>query len=127
MRRNGVNPDDYLSYLKSTTPITKPATQTATTNPYGNKNTPGDLTANPNGTLTVTPNIPDRPYGGTTGMSKLISDYTAGGGHLGQVLSPKKAYENTGASADVYKYLMGQGNYPTQETGIGKNSRYYWV
>ncbi len=128
MKANGIDPSSYAAYLNLST-IPKPATQTTTqnttTNPYGNRTTPGDLTRNLDGTLTVNPNIPDRPVGGTTGMSKLISDYTAGGGHLGQVLSPSKAYENTGASADVYKYLMGKGDYPIQETGIGKNSRYY--
>jgi hypothetical protein len=122
MRKNGINPNDYLSYLKNTTSPTSP---TVVSNPYGNKTTPGDVTRNSDGTLTVTPNIPNRPYGGTTGMGKLTSDYALGGGQLGQVLSPSKAYENTGASADIYKYLMGKGDYPIQETGIGKNSRYY--
>ena len=129
MKANGIDPGAYAAYLSAMT-IPKPSTatqavtQNTTTNPYGNRTNPGDITSNAGGTFTVTPNIPNRPTGGTTGMGQLINDYTAAGGHFGQVLSPSKAYENTGASADIYKYLMG-GAYPTQATGVGNNSRYY--
>jgi hypothetical protein len=58
-------------------------------------------------------------------MNEVRDAYTAGGGKLGQILAPSKTYQNTGASADIYKYLMG-GNYPIDEVGIGKNSRYYY-
>jgi len=106
---------------------TTPATYApeGTKNPYGNYINPGDITINPDGSHTVTPNIPGRPYGGFTGMGQVRDAYTAGGGKLGQILTPSKAYQNTGMSDDIYKYLMGQGNYPTQENDINKVSRYY--
>ena len=97
-----------------------------TTNPYGNTINPGDLTRNANKSVTVQPNIPGRPYGGFTGIQQLKNAYTAGGGSLGQVLKPTTTYQNTGMSAKAYDYLMGKGVYPVSETGIGKNTRYYW-
>lgn len=97
-----------------------------TTNPYGNTINPGDLTRNADGSITVQPNIPGRPYGGFTGIQQLKNAYTAGGGSLGQVLKPTTTYQNTGMSAKAYDYLMGKGAYPVSETGIGKNTRYYW-
>jgi len=114
-----------FSTLKAPTTTPKTNAPVGTTNPYGNATNPGDITRNADGSTTVTPNIPGRPYGGFSGMKQVRDAYTAGGGQLGQVLSPSRAYENTGASADIYKYLMGKGDYPIQETGIGKNSRYY--
>lgn len=114
---------DFSGIRKPTTPQTNaPA---GTTNPYGNAINPGDITRNVDGSTTVTPNIPGRPYGGFTGMGQVRDAYTVGGGKLGQILTPSKTYQNTGASADIYKYLMGKGDYPIQETGIGKNFRYY--
>ena len=73
--------------------------------------------------LTVTPNVSSRPYGGYTGIGQLRDAYTAGGGRLGQVLAPTRAYTNTGASADAYKYLMGLGKYPVEETGCAREWR----
>lgn len=95
----------------STTPQTY--APEGTTNPYGNTINPGDLTYNPDGSVTVTPNIPGRPYGGFTGMGQVRDAYTAGGGNLGQVLKPTKTYQNTGISAAAYDYLFGKGASPT--------------
>jgi len=119
------SPFDFMS-LKGKD-ITTPQTYapTGTLNPYGNTKTPGDITINPDNTRTVTPNIPGRPYGGFTGMDQVKNAYTQGGGSLGQTLRPTQTYQNTGLSADIYKYLSGQGAYPVQATGIGNNSRYY--
>jgi len=114
------------TYTGGTTTTPKTYAPAGVTNPYGNTINPGDITRNADSTLTVQPNIPGRPYGGYTGMGQVRDAYTAGGGNLGQVLTPSKAYENTGESADAYRYLSGQGDYPTQATGIGNNSRYYY-
>jgi len=80
--------------------------------------TPGDIITNPDGTRTVVPNLPGRPYGGYTGMDQLRSVYTAGGGNLGQILSPTKTYQNTGLSADAYSYLKGEGKYPSYKQTV---------
>jgi uncharacterized protein YneF (UPF0154 family) len=93
-----------------------------TSNPYGNVNTPGDKTYNADGSITVQPNIPGRPYGGFSGMDEVRNAYTAGGGSTGYVpKAPKTAAEHavaynrmTGDSASAYKYLMGQGANPVQ-------------
>jgi hypothetical protein len=87
-----------------------------TTNPYGNINNPGDITRNADGTITVQPNIPGRPYGGFSGMDELTKAYTAGGGHLGQILAPSKTYQNTGGSKSAYDYLSGQGTWAGTKT-----------
>ena len=87
-----------------------------TTNPYGNINNPGDITRNADGTITVQPNIPGRPYGGFSGMDELTKAYTAGGGHLGQILAPSKTYQNTGGSKAAYDYLSGQGTWASTKT-----------
>jgi len=76
--------------------------------------TPGDIITNPDGTRTVNPNLPGRPYGGFTGIDQLKSAYTAGGGSLGYTAPiPKdpEAYFNkqTDDSLDAYNYLMGKG------------------
>lgn len=95
-----------------------------TSNPYGNVNNPGDLTFNPDGTVTVQPNLPGRPYGGYSGIAELTGAYTAGGGSTGYV-SPvvKTAAEHdatynkmTDDSLDAYNYLIGKGGakYPTK-------------
>ena len=95
-----------------------------TSNPYGNVNNPGDLTFNPDGTITVQPNLPGRPYGGYSGIEELTNAYTAGGGSTGYV-SPvvKTAIEHdklynkqTGDSLEAYNYLIGKGGakYPTK-------------
>jgi hypothetical protein len=84
--------------------------------------TPGDIIRNADGTSTVVPNIPGRPYGGFTGIEQLKSAYTAGGGSLGYT-SPvvKTAAEHeasfnnmTDDSLDAYNYLMGRGKNLTQ-------------
>jgi len=93
-----------------------------TTNPYGNINNPGDLTFNADGTITVQPNIPGRPYGGFSGINELTNAYTAGGGSLGYVspvvknMAEHDAMYNTqtGDSLDAYNYLMGKGSNPVQ-------------
>jgi hypothetical protein len=102
-------------------PVTTPTTYapTGTTNPYGNVVTPGDVTRNTDGTQTVTPNIPGRPYGGFTGIQQLKDAYTTGGGSLGQqnLFVPKTMdefyarYGNApGSGAEqAYNYLMGKG------------------
>jgi hypothetical protein len=81
--------------------------------------TPGDIITNPDGTRTVVPNIPGRPYGGFTGMEGVKSAYTAGGGSLGYTSPVRKdpeAYYNkmTDDSLDAYNFLMGKGKNLTQ-------------
>jgi hypothetical protein len=75
--------------------------------------TPGDIITNPDGSRTVNPNLPGRPYGGFTGIDQLKSAYTAGGGSLGYTAPiPKdpEAYFNrqTDDSLDAYNYLIGK-------------------
>ena len=103
-----------------------------TTNPYGNVNNPGDLTFNPDGTITVQPNLPGRPYGGYSGIEELTNAYTAGGGSTGYV-SPvvKTAAEHdklynkqTGDSLAAYNYLIGKGSYPTK-SGVNEIMKPY--
>ena len=110
--------------LTTTTQLpTNPQTNApaGTTNPYGNINNPGDITRNADGTITVQPNIPGRPYGGYSGLTELTNAYTAGGGHTGYV-SPTvanladfntKYNTQTGGSQAAYDYLMGKSPYPT--------------
>jgi hypothetical protein len=92
---------------------------------YGNNTgnpltrTPGDLINNPNGTVTVVPNIPGRPYGGFPGMDAVKNSYTAGGGSLGYTAPIPKdpaTYYNkmTEDSLDAYNFLMGKGKNLTQ-------------
>jgi hypothetical protein len=86
--------------------------------------TPGDIITNTDGTRTVVPNIPGRPYGGFTGSEQVKSRYTAGGGSLGYT-SPvvKTAAEHntlynkqTDDSLDAYNFLMGKGKNLSQRT-----------
>lgn len=113
-----------------------------TSNPYGNVNNPGDLTFNPDGSVTVQPNIPGRPYGGFSGMNEVKNAYTAGGGSLGYTAPVPRTMadfeqlynKQTGDSLAAYNYLMGKGAnnnaYPVQSqaassaTGI---QRPYWT
>jgi len=99
-----------------------------TKNPYGNINNPGDLTYNPNGTTTVTPDVPGRPYGGFSGMSEVNNAYTAGGGSTGYTIPTYKNMDEfnaanntlTGGSKAAYDYLMGKSPWnplPTTPTG----------
>lgn len=106
-----------------------------TSNPYGNANNPGDLTFNPDGTVTVTPNIPGRPYGGFSGVSEVKNAYTAGGGSLGYTPFVPKTIEEfdakynklTGGSKQAYDYLMGKTPYsPVPSTPTGEIMKPYW-
>jgi hypothetical protein len=102
----------------TTTTTTTPQTSApaGTTNPYGNATNPGDLTRNADGSITVQPNIPGRPYGGFSGMQEVKDAYTAGGGSLGYTpYAPatlqefQDRYTNTGGSKQAYDYLMNKG------------------
>jgi hypothetical protein len=86
---------------------------------YGNATNPGDITTNPDGTVTVHPNIPYRPYGGFSGMGEVRNAYTKGGGSLGYTAPIPKdpaTYYNkmTDDSLDAYNFLMGKGKNLTQ-------------
>jgi len=91
--------------------------------------TPGDIITNPDGTRTVVPNVPGRPYGGFTGMEGVKSAYTAGGGSLGYTAPvPKTAAEHnamynklTDDSLDAYNFLMGKGKNLTQRKAETRN------
>jgi hypothetical protein len=111
-----------------TNPPPDPFVNVTPTGFYGNNtgdprtSTPGDITANKDGTVTVTPNIPGRPDGGFTGMGQVRDTYTAGGGSLGYTAPvPKTAAEHnamynklTDDSLDAYNFLMGKGKNLTQ-------------
>ena len=96
---------------------------------YGNATNPGDITTNKDGTVTVHPNIPYRPYGGFSGMGEVRDAYTKGGGSLGYT-SPvvKTAAEHAAAyntmtddSLDAYNFLMGKGKNLTQRKAETRN------
>jgi len=96
--------------------------------------TPGDIITNPDGTRTVVPNIPGRPYGGFTGMEGVKSAYTAGGGSLGYTAKAPRTIDEfnqlynkqTGDSLAAYDYLMGKGGgkYPVK-SGVPQISQNY--
>ena len=125
---------DLKAKLAALQPVTTPQTNApaGTTNLYGNKTNPGDITRNPDGTITVQPNIPGRPYGGFSGMGEVRNAYTQGGGSLGYtspvVKTPEEheaAYNTlTGDSEAAYKYLMGKGANPVK-SGVGQISKPY--
>ena len=125
---------DLQAKLKALQPVTTPQTNApaGTTNPYGNATNPGDITKNADGTITVQPNIPGRPYGGFSGMDEVKGAYTRGGGSLGYTpYAPKTAAEHavlynnlTGDSEAAYNYLMGKGAYPTK-SGVGEIAKPY--
>jgi hypothetical protein len=105
------------------------------TNPYGNATNPGDKTYNPDGSITVTPNIPYRPYGGFSGMDEVKGAYTRGGGSLGYTSPTFNTIEDFNAqyldrmggdSRAAYDYLTGKGGakYPTK-SGVGQISKPY--
>ena len=102
------------------------------TNPFGNATNPGDLTYNADGTITVQPNIPGRPYGGFSGMNEVKNAYTKGGGSLGYTSPVVKtaadhntAYNTlTGDSEAAYNYLMGKGANPVK-SNVGEIARPY--
>ena len=99
------------------------------TNPAGNATNPGDITRNVDGSTTVTPNIPYRPYGGFSGMEEVRGAYTRGGGSLGytpdtpktmEEFEDKYGYKTPSGSRDAYDYLTGKTKYsatPYTETG----------
>jgi hypothetical protein len=101
---------------------------------YGNKTNPGDITVNPDGTVTVQPNIPYRPDGGFSGVGEVRDAYTKGGGSLGYTAkAPKTMAEfnqlynkQTGDSLAAYDYLMGKGGgkYPVK-SGVPKLQENY--
>jgi hypothetical protein len=121
-------PDRVTSTVLPTNPTVN--APPGTKNPYGNVNNPGDKTYNADGSITVQPNIPGRPYGGFSGMDEVRNAYTAGGGSTGYVpKAPKTAAEHavaynrmTGDSAAAYKYLMGQGANPTQSVAASTST-----
>jgi hypothetical protein len=84
--------------------------------------TPGDIITNTDGTRTVVPNIPGRPYGGFTGSEQVKSRYTAGGGSLGYTAKAPKDMDEfnqrfnkqTDDSLAAYNFLMGKGKNLTQ-------------
>ena len=96
---------------------------------YGNATNPGDITTNPDGTVTVHPNIPYRPYGGFSGIEEVSDAYTKGGGSLGyKAAVPKTAAEHnamynklTDDSLDAYNFLMGKGKNLTQRKAETRN------
>jgi hypothetical protein len=105
------------------------------TNPYGNKTNPGDLTYNTDGTVTVQPNLPYRPYGGFSGMGEVRDAYTRGGGSLGYTSYAPKTMEEfeakygsrvSGDSKAALDYLTGKAGakYPTK-SGVGQISKPY--
>ena len=127
-------PGDRTGFDFSTITRPKVASTFDTTNPYGNNtgdaltSTPGDLTRNADGTITVQPNIPGRPEGGFPGMGAVKDAYTAGGGSLGYTPSAPKTIDEfnarynkqTGGSKQAYDYLTGKTKYsatPYTETG----------
>jgi len=115
-------PGSVTSTVLDTNPTTN--APIGTTNPYGNINNPGDLTFNNDGTVTVQPNIPGRPYGGFSGIQEIKDAYTKGGGSLGYTAkAPRTIAEfnqlynkQTGDSLAAYDYLMGKGGgkYPAK-------------
>ena len=112
------------------TPPPTPLVNVTPTGFYGNNTgnpltrTPGDITTNKDGTVTVQPNIPGRPTGGFTGMGQVSDAYTAGGGSLGYTAKAPKTIDEfnklynkqTGDSLAAYDYLMGKGGgkYPVK-------------
>ena len=114
-----------------TTPVTY--APEGTTNPYGNATNPGDQTLNKDGSITVQPNIPGRPYGGFAGMQQVKDAYTQGGGSLGYTNAAPKTMEEfnerfnkqTGDSLAAYNYLMGKGANPATQQRVGEIARPY--
>jgi hypothetical protein len=99
---------------------------------YGNKTNPGDITVNPDGTVTVQPNVPGRPPGGFAGMGEVRNAYTTGGGSLGYTAKAPQTMDEfnqrfnkqTGDSLAAYNYLMGKGANPVK-SGVPKLQENY--
>lgn len=121
--------------------VVTPITTVTPTGFYGNDTgnsltrTPGDITSNPDGTVTVQPNIPGRPDGGFPGMASVRDAYTAGGGSLGYIPYAPKTIEEfeakynklTGGSKQSYDYLTGKTPYdPVPSTPTGEIMKPYW-
>jgi hypothetical protein len=125
LRAPGTKVGFDFSSIKTTPQTNAPV---GTTNPYGNATNPGDITRNADGSTTVTPNIPGRPYGGFSGMEQVRNAYTDGGGSLGYTPKTPKTMEEfnqlynkqTGGSKQAYDYLTGKADYsatPFTKTG----------
>jgi hypothetical protein len=92
--------------------------------------TPGDITTNSDGTVTVHPNIPYRPDGGFSGIGEVRDAWEAGGGSLGYIPYAPKTIEEfdkvygsrlTGGSKAAMDYLTGKAPYdPTPVTKTGE-------
>jgi len=127
---------DLKAKLAELKAVTTPQTNApaGTTNPYGNKTNPGDITRNPDGTITVTPNIPGRPYGGFSGMGEVRNAYTQGGGSLGYtspVVTSADQHDELynrftpgGDSEAAYNFLMGKGANPIKSK-VGEIAKPY--
>jgi hypothetical protein len=100
-----------------TTVMPQPFTSVIPGGFYGNATNPGDITTNKDGTVTVHPNIPYRPYGGFSGVEEVRNAYTKGGGSLGYTAQAPKTMDEfnqrfnkqTDDSLDAYNFLMGKG------------------
>ena len=129
--------------LKAKLATLKPITNTndgtvvsrQTTNPAGNAINPGDLTYNRDGSTTVTPNIPYRPYAGFSGIGEVKNAFVQGGGSLGYTSYAPKTMEEfeakygsrvSGDSKAALDYLTGKAGaiYPTK-SGVGQISKPY--
>ena len=131
---------ELIPIIKDLPPPPDPFVNVTPTGFYGNDtgnprtSTPGDITTNRDGTVTVTPNIPGRPDGGFTGMGQVRDAYTAGGGSLGYTARAPRTMDEfnklynkqTGDSLAAYDYLMGKGGgkYPVK-SGVPKISENY--
>ena len=124
---------DLQAALKKLTPISNTSDGSvvprAVTNPAGNATNPGDLTFNPDGSTTVTPNIPYRPAGGFPDIGAVKNAWTVGGGSLGYIPDTPKTmeefedeygYKTPSGSKEAYDRLTGKTKYspiPYTETG----------
>ena len=129
---------DLKAALKTLTPITNTndgsVVSRTVTNTYGNATNPGDITFNPDGTRTITPNIPYRPYGGFPGMASVRDAYTQGGGSLGYtspVVTSADQHDELynrftpgGDSEAAYNFLMGKGANPAKSK-VGEIAKPY--
>jgi len=118
--------------------LTKPVS-VIPTGYYGNDTgnvltkTPGDITTNLDGSVTVQPNIPGRPAGGFPGIKSLKDAYEAGGGSLGytsptytSLKAVEDKYPLRGGSKQAYDYLTGKEDYnPIPYTKDGQVSKSY--
>jgi hypothetical protein len=108
------------------------STGTTSTGKVVDLTTPGDITKNANGTVTVAPNLPGG--GNFTGVGDVTDRYTAGGGSTGYVpKTPTTAAEHdamynttTGGSRSALDYLTGKAPYsPVPYTPTGEIMKPY--